>query len=183
MKTKNPEVWQRGPLPGIPALLQPVAHALLQASEEVTQLMDGFPSELLWERPANMASPGFHLQHLSGVLDRVFTYARNEGLTAAQFEYLAMEGKEESEKRHKTADLVSRFDKQVHSAIEQLKATREEELTAYRSVGRAGLPSTVIGLLVHGAEHTMRHVGQLLVTVAVIRYNADLDTPLEEQIK
>ena len=182
MKTSKHEVWQRGPLPAIPALLQPVAHALLQASEEVSELMESFPAELLWERPANMASPGFHLQHLAGVLDRVFTYARNEGLTAAQFEYLAAEGKD-SEPSYQTAALVSRFDKQVHSAIEQLKATREEELTAYRSVGRAGLPSTVIGLLVHGAEHTMRHVGQLLVTVAVIRYNADLDTPLEEQIK
>src|SRR5688572_33410851 len=136
MKPSKPEVWQRGPLPGIPALLQPVAHALLQASEEVTELMDAFPSELLWERPANMASPGFHLQHLAGVLDRVFTYARNEGLTAAQFEYLAGEGKD-SDPSYETTDLVSRFDQQVHSAIEQLKATPEDELTAYRSVGRA----------------------------------------------
>ena len=158
-----------------------MAHALLQASEEVTELMESFPSELLWQRPANMASPGFHLQHLAGVLDRVFTYARNEGLTAAQFEYLAAEGKD-NEPSCQTTDLVHTFEKQVHAAIEQLKATPEEELPAYRSVGRAALPSTVIGLLVHGAEHTMRHVGQLLVTVAVIRNNADLDTPLEEKI-
>src|SRR5690349_10536486 len=112
MKTSKPEVWQRGPLPGIPALLQPVAHALLQASEEVSEMMESFPSELLWERPANMASPGFHLQHLAGVLDRVFTYARNEGLNAWQFEYLAAEGKD-SEPSYQTTDLVSSFDKQV----------------------------------------------------------------------
>jgi hypothetical protein len=34
-----------------------------------------FPTKLLWERPANVASVGFHLQHLAGVLDRLFTYA------------------------------------------------------------------------------------------------------------
>ncbi len=92
MSAPKPEVWQRGPVPGIPPLLQPVAHALLQAREEVVEIMNHFPAGLLWERPANMASPGFHLQHLSGVLDRVFTYARDEGLTALQFESLTQEG-------------------------------------------------------------------------------------------
>ena len=80
-----PEVWLRGPLPDVPPLLQPVAHALMQAREEVAALMDGFPDELLWKRPVNrnaesrnaglVASVGFHLQHLTGVLDRLFTYA------------------------------------------------------------------------------------------------------------
>ena len=93
MKTPTlPEVWLRGPLPAIPSLLQPVAHALLQAREEVMELMDGFPEELLWERPAGVASPGFHLQHLSGVLDRLFTYARGGGLDKEQLEDLASEG-------------------------------------------------------------------------------------------
>src|SRR5690242_9408896 len=86
-----PEVWLRGPLPSIPSLLQPVAHALLQAREEVMELMEGFPEELLWERPAGVASPGFHLQHLSGVLDRLFTYARGEALDRGQLDALATE--------------------------------------------------------------------------------------------
>ena len=72
----SPEYWLRGPVPGIPALLQPVAHALLQAREEVNALMLGFPADLLWEQPAGLASAGFHLQHLAGVLDRLFTYAQ-----------------------------------------------------------------------------------------------------------
>src|ERR1700743_2676422 len=94
MADKNkPEVWLRGPLDGIPPLLQPVAHALLQAREEIDELMKDFPEELLWEKPAGMASPGFHLQHLSGVLDRLFTYARGEQLTQQQLTYLANEGK------------------------------------------------------------------------------------------
>jgi uncharacterized damage-inducible protein DinB len=161
------EVWQRGPLPDIQPLLQPVAHALLQAREEVEQYMKDFPVELLWTSLAGLASPGFHLQHLSGVLDRVFTYARAEGLTASQFEQLEQEGKD-SEEGYTIAALIYRFSRQVDTALEQLRNTDPETLTEYRGIGRAGLPSTVIGLLVHGAEHTMRHVGQLLVTTAVL---------------
>ena len=108
---------------------------------------------------AGMASTGFHLQHLSGVLDRVFTYARAEGLSEFQFAQLAEEGKD-SAKGYTVADLVNRFNKQVDQALVQIKSTNESTLSDYRGVGRAGLPSTVIGLLFHAAEHTMRHVGQ-----------------------
>ena len=164
------EVWQRGPLPEIIPMLQPVAHALLQAREEINDYMLDFPVELLWQRPAGMASTGFHLQHLSGVLDRVFTYARAEGLSEFQFAQLAEEGKD-SAKGYTVADLVNRFNKQVDQALVQIKSTNESTLSDYRGVGRAGLPSTVIGLLFHAAEHTMRHVGQLMVTVAVVKNN------------
>ncbi|WP_316830800.1 DinB family protein [Pedobacter aquatilis] len=164
------EVWQRGPLPEILALLQPVAHALLQAREEVNEYMFEFPVELLWVRPAGMASTGFHLQHLSGVLDRVFTYARNEKLSEFQFEQLAEEGKD-SVNGYTVQDLVNRFNNQVDVALAQIKITDESTLADFRGIGRAGLPSTVIGLLVHAAEHTMRHVGQLMVTAAVVKNN------------
>ncbi|HEY8971481.1 MAG TPA: DinB family protein [Puia sp.] len=159
-----PEVWLRGSLPAIPPLLQPVAHALLQAREEVMERMDGFPEELLWERPEGVASPGFHLQHLSGVLDRLFTYARGEGLDQEQLEALKAEGKP----GHGLAELLKRFDRQVDLALRQLETTSEKELTQVRGVGRTRIPSTVLGLLFHAAEHTQRHNGQLLVTVKVL---------------
>src|SRR6476660_1951960 len=92
MSSPKPEVWLRGPLPDVPALLQPVAHALLQAREEVVALMAGFPEQRLWARPAGVASVGFHLQHLAGTLDRLFTYARGESLTEDQTGALAREG-------------------------------------------------------------------------------------------
>ena len=162
------EVWQRGPLPDITPLLQPVAHALLQAREELELYLNDFSNDLLWLRPAGLASVSFHLQHLSGVLDRVFTYARGSSLTEFQFKQLADEDlvlKDE----FNTANLLMRFSKQVDLAIDQLKHTDPDTLTEYRGVGRAGLPSTVIGLLVHAAEHTMRHVGQLMVTAAILK--------------
>jgi len=161
------EVWLRGPLPDIPTLLQPVAHALLQAREEVNELTLNFPEELLWERPAQVASVGFHLQHLTGVLDRLFTYARNEALNTTQLTALDQEGKP-TEAKKITLELVQTFNHQVDLALAQLQGTDENTLTQYRSVGRANLPSTLLGLYVHAAEHTQRHVGQMLVTVRIL---------------
>jgi uncharacterized damage-inducible protein DinB len=163
-KPANPEYWLRGPVPGIPPLLQPVAHALLQSREEVNTLMEGFPEDRLWDRLAGMASPGFHLQHLAGVLDRLFTYADGEALSPRQLEELAGEGK------GGTLDqLLQRFNTQIEKALQQLGRMPEDELTAPRAVGRARIPSTVGGLLFHAAEHTMRHTGQLLVTARILR--------------
>jgi hypothetical protein len=162
----KPEVWLRGPLDNIPGLLQPVAHALLQAREEVTEMMTDFPEALLWEMPAGLASPGFHLQHLAGVLNRLFTYANGEQLDKKQLDALAAEGKP-PKKKYSVGALVETFNKQVDDCIAQLKNVDELTLTESRGVGRSKLPSTVIGLYVHGAEHTMRHTGQLLVTVKV----------------
>ena len=162
-----PEAWLRGPLPLVPPLLQPVAHALRQAREEVAGYLAGFPAARLAERPLGLASVGFHLRHLTGVLDRTCTYARAEALSEAQLAYLAAETQPPTHEGA-VAELVAAFATQVDQAIAQLIATPEAELPAYRGVGRAQLPSTVIGLLVHAAEHTTRHVGQLLVTVRVV---------------
>ena len=160
------EVWLRGPLPGIPPLLQPVAHALLQAQEEIHQLMEGFPDAKLWERPANAASPGFHLQHIAGVLDRLLTYAAAQPLSGKQLEYLAAEGS--PAEGVQTAALLKSLNAQIAAFLEQLRSVDPATLTDERTVGRKRLPSTVMGLLFHAAEHTMRHTGQLLVTVKVL---------------
>jgi uncharacterized damage-inducible protein DinB len=165
-KVNKPEVWLRGALPNVPQLLQPVAHALLQAREEINSLMIDFPEALLWESVAGMASVGFHLQHLTGVLDRLFTYAADKSLNDDQLIYLSKEGKDQSGKVNL---LVTAFNNKVDWAIDQLKQINEQTLTETRGVGRAQIPSTVIGLLVHSAEHTMRHAGQLLVTVSILK--------------
>lgn len=160
------EAWLRGPVDGVPTPLQPVAHALVQAREEVEETMDGYPADRLWTRPAGVAAPGFHLRHLAGVLDRLHTYARGEALSDAQRAALAAE----AEPGDETPDaLVDAFRRQVDRALEQLRHTDPATLADPRGVGRQRLPSTVQGLLFHAAEHTQRHVGQLLVTVRVIR--------------
>ena len=171
MTDKLPEVWLRGPLPGVPSVLQPVAHALLQAREEVEAMMQDFPEQKLWDRPAGVASVGFHLQHFSGVVSRLFTYARGESLDAAQREALAAE-QEPSRPGATVTNLLQAFRRQVDRAIDELRATDEKTLTEPRTVGRGKLPSTKLGLIVHAAEHTQRHVGQLLVTARILRSNS-----------
>ena len=165
---KPPEVWLRGPHPGVPELLQPVAHCLLQAREEVIELMVDFPEELLWEKPGGLASPGFHLQHLTGVLNRPFTYAKGAELSEDQFRYLKHEGL----KTGSLFSLTRSFYEQVEDCIEALKKTDPGQLTETRYVGRAKIPSTTLGLLFHAAEHTTRHLGQLLVTVKTLNSKA-----------
>jgi uncharacterized damage-inducible protein DinB len=163
------EVWQRGPIDDVPALLQPVAHALLQAVEDVEKEMNAFPPELLWKKPAGVASVGFHLRHLKGVVDRLFTYARGEMLVEEQINNLQRESFATDGESVQT--MTDDFKKQVYTALNQLKSTDVSTLTEKRGVGRKQIPSTVIGLLFHAAEHVQRHVGQLIVTARVLKGN------------
>jgi uncharacterized damage-inducible protein DinB len=152
----------------VPALLQPVAHALQQAREEAREIMRDFPADRLWTRPAGLASAGFHLQHMPGVVDRLFTYARGETLSDQQQKAREAEGHPPAA-HGSIGDLLDAFDAQVERALTQLCATPPHTLTEPRGVGRQQVPSTQLGLLVHAAEHVQRHLGQLLVTVRVQR--------------
>lgn len=161
------EYWLKGPIPEIPDLLQPVAHALLQVRKELKELMVDFDESNLWIRPKGVASVGFHLQHLVGVLDRLFTYADGKALSENQLDYLKKEGVENMNITSEV--LINNFDIQVERTLEILKKINPEVLTAARFVGRKQIASTVIGLIFHAAEHTTRHFGQLLVTVKTLQ--------------
>ena len=162
----TPEAWQSGPVAGIAPLLQPVAHALLNCKQQLSDAIDGLSIDQLAARPAGVASIDYHVRHAIGSLDRLFTYARGESLSDSQREYLAGE----SAPSASTADeLKGRFDVAVEKAMLQLRSTMETSLTEARTIGRARLPSTVIGLLFHGAEHTARHTGQAVTMAKIVR--------------
>jgi len=116
---KQLEFWLRGPVPGIIPVLQPVAHALLQARMEAQQALSEFPESMLWQRPGGVASIAFHLQHLAGVVDRLFTYANGMQLSEKQLKELEKEGKEDSDIQ--INNLIGRFNRQIDTAIDQLK--------------------------------------------------------------
>lgn len=161
------EWWQRGPVDGVPAMLQPVAHIVLQVGESVRELVEPLTGDEWNARPANVASVAYHVRHIIGVLDRLFTYARGEALSEAQFVALRAEGAPLA--ASDIAPLLALLDAQVATAVAALMSTEPATLGDFRGVGRAQLPSTVIGCLVHGAEHGMRHVGQLSVTARIVR--------------
>jgi uncharacterized damage-inducible protein DinB len=166
-----PEVWLRGAVPGFPAELMPVAHSLLQIREEVAPVVLPLSHEELWARPGGAASIGFHLRHLAGSLDRLLTYARGESLGEAQ--QVALDAEERAGSADEQPVILLRLvDDAIGKALDQLRGTRLETLHEQRSVGRAGLPSTVLGLLVHAAEHAQRHAGQIVTTAKIVRASA-----------
>ena len=167
MNTKQQtEYWLSGPVENIPSLLQPVAHALLQSRDELECALQHFNENLLWVKPADIASVGFHLLHLTGVLDRLFTYAKAEQLNNEQLHHLAEETKEHPE--FSLSLLINNYNLQVEKSLQQLSKTNQATLTEERLVGRKKIPSTVNGLLFHAAEHTMRHIGQMIVTIKFV---------------
>jgi hypothetical protein len=163
----NTEWWQRGPIDGIPDVLQPVAYILLQVRESVGEIVGPLTEQEWNARPAGVASAAFHVRHIAGVIDRLFTYARGTPLSAEQLAAIPLEGQELH--AADVATVLDALSTRVDAAMAELRAIDVQTLGHYRGVGRAQLPSTVIGCLVHGAEHAMRHVGQLSVTARIVR--------------
>lgn len=161
----DPEVWLRGPLPDVIPELQPVVHSLMQVREEIAGAAT-VPDNQLWTKPGGAASIGFHLLHLAGSLDRLLTYARGKTLNATQRAALEAEAREDVASR--AEDLVRLALEAIDAAIVQVRTTPLCTLDEVREVGRGRLPSTVLGLLFHAAEHAQRHSAQIITTRKVI---------------
>lgn len=152
----------------MPRVVMPAAHALMQAAEDMTAAAAGLTPEELWMRPGGAAPVGFHLRHVAGSIDRLLTYARNEMLSQAQLAAIAQEqdaGANASDAATLASDAVAGIDR----AIETMRSTPPESYFEPRAVGRRKLPTSVLGLLVHVAEHTQRHAGQIIATAKVVR--------------
>lgn len=163
-----PEPWLRGAIPGIAPLLQPVAHALVMAQEDVAAACEGLDEEELWSRPGGVASVGFHLAHLSGSTERLLTYARGDQLADEQLADLERERAIDRERPDKAA-LLARWVEVSSMALRTLSSTDPDTLLQHRGVGRTELPSNVLGLLFHVAEHAARHTGQVVTTAKLVR--------------
>jgi len=164
--TSLPEVWLRGALDGFDPYVQPAAQALLQVAEELPERLRDLSVEQLWARPGGAASIGYHALHLAGALERLLTYARGETLSAEQ---QAAAAAERQAAGLDAAALSARVAAALSAALAQLRATPREQLLEPRAVGRLRLPSSALGLVIHAAEHSSRHAGQIATTVKVVR--------------
>jgi uncharacterized damage-inducible protein DinB len=162
------EFWLEGPVEGVPPHLMPVAHALLQAGDDLREALSSLTPEEVWRRPNGGASTGFHLRHLAGSMDRLVTYAQGKQLSDEQRAALAAEKTEPSPLIPVSA-LLDLVDSRVQQTLAVLRATPESTLLDQRLVGRAQRPSTVLGLLVHAADHSQRHTGQAITTARIVR--------------
>ncbi|MDB4910539.1 MAG: DinB-like domain protein [Gemmatimonadetes bacterium] len=160
------EPWLRGPIAGMPAMVMPAAHALMQAAEDIPMAAQGLTTPQLGARPGGAAAVGFHLRHLAGSIDRLLTYARGEMLTDAQLTEMDAEIEDDG---RSADDLVRVALAAIERALDVMRETPPGIYLEARGVGRRRLPTTVLGLLVHIAEHTQRHVGGIIATAKVVR--------------
>jgi DinB superfamily len=162
------EFWLRGPVTGVPPMLQPAAHAFLQAQTDLRRASAGLSAADLWRRPGGAASVGFHLRHAAGSVDRLLTYAAGKALTPSQL--AALRAESATGDPAATVDaLLAGLDRAIDHALNVLRATPAAAVYEARAVGRERLPTTVIGLLFHAAEHAQRHAGQAITTAAIVR--------------
>ena len=159
-----PEPWLRGSLPGVNPLVTPVFHSFLQVREDLAKHAAGLQTDQVWRVLAG-SSLGFHLKHIAGSVDRLSAYLAGEQLTETQLEYL----RRESEPGETLATLLARIEKSLTACEERLSQISPARLAEPRSVGRRALPTTVIGLVVHLAEHTQRHLGQAVTLAKILR--------------
>jgi len=168
MANVAPEAWLRGPIPGIPALLQPAAHALVLAREDIDNAVAGLTHDQLWSRPNGVTPIGFHLAHLAGSTGRLMRYATGEPLSDAQKEFLTYERGSMDSRPH-LDKLLHDWHATIDATMAQLAATAESTLADARAIGRAQLPTTVLGAIFHAAEHAARHTGQIVTTAKLVR--------------
>jgi len=160
-----PEPWLRGPLPGVSPLTAPILFAFEQAREDLATYTEGLTVEQIWAEPLGLGSVGFHLRHIAGSTDRLVTYLEGKQLSQSQMAALETEKQPGASREKLLADVESAFRKS-EAVVRALDPTT---LTERREVGRKRLPTTVIGLLTHIAEHTQRHVGQAIYAAKLAR--------------
>jgi hypothetical protein len=158
------EPWLRGTLTEVDAVRRGGLHALELAWEDVERWSSTLTEEELESRPLGLPPVGFQMRHIARSLDRLLTYAEGRQLSEEQLDGL----KDEMNGTSSREALFAEFGSGIESAMRRVKAIAPESLEEVRGVGRAGLPSSVGGLLVHCADHTQRHVGQLVTTAKVV---------------
>jgi DinB superfamily len=165
VETGRVEPWLRGPLEGVHPLIAPTVRAYMQALEDVTRWTDGLSDVQIWSRPQDLAPVGFQLRHIAGSVERLTTYLRGEQLTPGQLEAVSRE-MEPGQGRTALLQLVA---DSLGDSERVIRALPPEILTETRKVGRKQIQVTVAGLVVHLAEHTQRHVGELIITTKLAR--------------
>ncbi len=178
MESREP--WMRGTHGDLDVVRRAIVHALEQAAEDGDRWAAGLTKDEVHARPAGLASVAFHLRHAVRSLDRLLCYADNRSLNDRQLAAL----RSEMETGDETAAVMQEFREGLARAVERVRAFLPEMYGEARGIGRQRLPTTVAGLLIHCAEHTQRHMGQMVTTAKVVRGSVEvkLDGIVSEQV-
>lgn len=159
-----PEPWLRGTLREVPAVPRAVLHALELAKEDLSKWCFPLTEEQLNDRPGGVASVAFHLRHVARSLDRLLTYAEGRALDEAQLSQM----KSELAPGARHGEVFLELNEALERSMKRVRELANGDLESGRSVGKKALPTSLGGLLVHVADHTLRHVGQAITTAKLV---------------
>lgn len=164
------EPWLRGTYVDVPAVARAVLHAFELAIDDLAKWTDGLTDVEIHTMPLELPPLAFHLRHIARSTDRLLSYAEGEQLSAEQLTKLKAEevGPQHDERETLTA-LLDEVKASFANATARVRALANADMNSFRGVGRKQMPTSVGGLLVHVADHTMRHVGQVVTTAKVLK--------------
>ena len=159
------EPWLRGTHAEVQAVGRAVLHALELALDDLTNWTEGLTDAEIHAQPLGLTSIAFHLRHIAGSTDRILSYAEGNQLTAEQLAAL----KAEQDGDEALAELLAEVEISFSNAADRVRVLAAANFDNPRSVGRKQLPTSIGGALIHVADHTQRHVGQIVTTAKVLK--------------
>lgn len=165
------EPWMRGPIPATEPLIMPVLYTFTHTREDLARHTQGITQELLWQKAPGIPSLGFHLRHIAGSVDRLTSYLMQRALTDDQLAFLHAE----AEPGATLEELLAAIDQTFQQSERELRTIQPSQIHEPRGIGRKQLPTTVLGLVVHIAEHTQRHLGQAITTANLVKARPNRD--------
>ena len=159
------EPWLRGTHSEVPAVGRAVLHALDLALDDLTKWTEGLTDAEVHSQPLTLSSIAFHLRHIARSTDRILTYAEGGQISADQLAVL----KSEQSGDEPLSALLAEVEASFSNAADRIRVLATANFDTPRGVGRKQLPTSIGGALIHVADHTQRHVGQVVTTVKVLR--------------
>lgn len=164
MQADAVEPWLRATLVEVEPVRRQVLHALELTREDAERWCAPLSTAQLHLQPLGLPSLAFHLRHIVRSLDRLLTYAEGDVLSGEQRAALASE----TAISGSCEDILREFTEGLTRAAMRVLASMPSQFAELRGVGRERIPVPVAGLLIHCAEHTQRHAGQMVTTAKVI---------------
>jgi hypothetical protein len=159
------EPWLRGQVVGVEPAVSALLLSFQQVREDLLQHASGLSAAQLWAQPHGMTPAGFHIRHAGGAAERLCMYLTGRPLTDEQ----KAAARRESEPGASFDELMAELSARLANVEESVRGLTASQLGEHRGVGVRQLPTTVIGVLIHIAEHTQRHLGQAITTAKLVR--------------
>lgn len=159
------EPWLRGTHADIPAAGRAVLHALDLAMDDVAKWTAGLTDLEVHAQPFGLMAVASHLKHIARSTDRILTYAEGGQLSSEQLTAL----KGESTGAETLQELLAEIEASFTNAVARVRALSSADFNTLRAVGRKQLPTSLGGALIHVADHTQRHVGQVVTTAKLLK--------------